>query len=442
MKFKDSLKMASKDLGRRKGRTFLTSLAVAIGTMLIVTLVSLGTSGENLIVDKVQSSSSLKQVQISPMKYFDADNTDYSDFDMNDMFKKIDDKAVNKFKSISGVHEAMAQLGAMANNIKIDNKENANDTNIIGLYENTSFFSSETISSVRKDNKNNNLTPIIAGRNLNSSDKNSIIIGQNYLSSMGITNYKSVIGKDVILTESKTDNPNITITTPLKITGKIVGVIGNKFEDGQTPVVGSIDLVNKLKSYYSLEDDYLNSQGYDSVVLMSTSIDDMDHISSAVKSTGYYYFTYEQVIESVKNSFNVTNAILAVLGLIVLFVAAVGIVNTMVMVIYEKTKSIGIMKSVGANRGDIHSIFIYQSGLIGFLGGLMGLLFSLINVKIIQLALKMYLKSKKINEAVTFTMPSWLIIGTLCFSIGISVLAGLYPAIKASKMDPVIALNS
>lgn len=72
----------------------------------------------------------------------------------------------------------------------------------------------------------------------------------------------------------------------------------------------------------------------------------------------------------------------------------------------------------------------------------MGLLFSLINVKIIQLALKMYLKSKKINEAVTFTMPSWLIIGTLCFSIGISVLAGLYPAIKASKMDPVIALNS
>lgn len=441
MKFIDGLKMASKDLSRRKGRTFLTSLAVAIGTMLVVTLVSLGTSGENLIVGKAQNSSSLKQVQISSMKYFDADNTDYSDLDMNDMFKKIDDRAVNKFKSISGVHETQAFLGVSVNNIKIDDKENSNNTKIIGLSGNASNFTNESIASVRKDNKNNNLNPIIAGRNLNSSDKNSVIIGKNYLLSLGITDYKNVIGKDITITESKTDNANIKIT-PLKIAGKIVGVISDKFEDQQSPVVTSIDMVNKLKSYYSLQDDYINSQGYDGVLLVANSIDDMDHISSAVKITGYYYVTYQQEIQAVKNAFNVMNAILAVLGLIVLFVAAVGIVNTMIMVIYERTKSIGIMKSIGANRGNIHSIFIYQSGILGFLGGVIGLLFSLINVKIIQFAFKMYIESKKINEVVNFTMPSWLIIGTLCFSILISVLAGLYPAIKASKMDPVKALNS
>lgn len=440
MKFRDGLKMASRDLSRRKGRTILTSLAVAVGTMLIVTLVSLGTSGENLILDKTSSSSSLKMVQVAPMKYFDSENTDYSDLDMNDMFKKIDNNTVNKLKSISGVHETLATITTSISNIKIDNKDNNKQTQISALYDNMSNFTSETISSVRKDNKNNSLKPIIAGRALTSSDKNSVLIGKNYLSSMGITDYKSVIGKDIAITENKTENPNITIP-PLQITGKIVGVISDKFEDN-SPIITSIDMANKFKSYYSLQDDYLNSQGYDGVVIYANNMDNVEKISSKIKSMGFFYSTYQDQIQIIKNAFNIMNAILAVLGLIVLFVAAIGIVNTMIMVIYERTKSIGIMKSVGANRGNIHSIFIYQSGLIGFLGGLVGLLFSLVNIKIIQIALKMYLESKKIKEVVNFTMPSWLIIGTLCFSILISVLAGLYPSIKASKMDPVKALNS
>lgn len=440
MNFKDGLKMASRDLGRRKGRTFLTALAVAVGTMLIVTLVSLGTSGEKLIVDKAQNSSSLKMIQVASMKYFDSDNTDYSDLDMTEMFKKIDNVAVKKFGSISGIQDLQATLSGNVNNIKIDNKENKTGSSIIGLYNNTSNFASETIKSVRKNNNNNSLKPIIAGRNLNSLDKNSVLIGKSYLLGMGITDYKSAIGKDIILTESNTENPNITIPS-LQITGKIVGVIDDKFV-ATNPVVTSIDLANKFQSYYSLEDDYINTQGYNGIIIYANNINDVDHISSVVKNAGYYYSTYEQQIQSIENAFNIMNVILAVLGLIVLFVAAVGIVNTMIMVIYERTKSIGIMKSVGANRSNIHSIFIFQSAIIGFMGGIMGLIFSLINIKIIQFALKMYLESKKIKEVVNFTMPSWLIIGTLCFSILISVLAGLYPAIKASKMDPVKALNS
>ncbi|WP_026883473.1 ABC transporter permease [Clostridium akagii] len=440
MNFKDGLKMASRDLGRRKGRTFLTALAVAVGTMLIVTLVSLGTSGEKLIVDKAQNSSSLKMIQVASMKYFDSDNTDYSDLDMTEMFKKIDNVAVKKFGSISGIQDLQATLSANVNNIKIDNKENKTGSSIIGLYNNTSNFASETIKSVRKNNNNNSLKPIIAGRNLNSLDKNSVLIGKSYLLGMGIIDYKSAIGKDIILTESNTENPNITIPS-LQITGKIIGVIDDKFV-ATNPVVTSIDLANKFQSYYSLEDDYINTQGYNGIIIYANNINDVDHISSVVKNAGYYYSTYEEQIQSIENAFNIMNAILAVLGLIVLFVAAVGIVNTMIMVIYERTKSIGIMKSVGANRSNIHSIFIFQSAIIGFMGGIMGLIFSLMNIKIIQFALKMYLESKKIKEVVNFTMPSWLIIGTLCFSILISVLAGLYPAIKASKMDPVKALNS
>ena len=440
MKFSDGLKMALSDLNRRKGRTFLTSLAVAVGTMLIVTLVSLGTSGEKLIVDKAQNSSSLKMIQVANMKYFDAENTDSSDLDMSELAKKIDEKTVEKYKSISGVNEVQATLNANVNNIKIDNKDNKTDTGIVALHKNSSYFTSESTKSVRKNNKNNNLKPIIAGRDLNSYDKNSVLISKTYLLGMGIKDYKSVIGKDILITENKTENPNITIP-PLQITGKLIGVVDDKFLE-ETQVITSIDMANKLQSYYTLQDDYINTQGYSGVLIYANNINNVEHISNVVKHSGYYYVTYQQQIKSIENAFNIMNVILAVLGLIVLFVAAVGIVNTMIMVIYERTKSIGIMKSVGANRGNIHMIFIFQSALIGLLGGIMGFLFSLININIIQFALKMYLESKKIKEVVNFTMPSWLIIGTICFSILISVLAGLYPAIKASKMDPVKALNS
>lgn len=257
---------------------------------------------------------------------------------------------------------------------------------------------------------------------------------------MGIKDYKSVIGKDITIIQNKTENPNITIP-PLQVKAKIVGVINDKFETKDV-LVTSIDIVDKVKSYYSLQENYIDTNGYDSVDLYTDNMNNVSNISNSVKNMGYYSSSYQRIIEQIKGSFKVIKVILAVLGLIVLFVAAVGTINTMVMVIYERTKSIGIMKSIGANRSNIHGIFLMQSGIIGFIGGIMGLIFSTININIIQLALRIFLQSKNIKETINFVMPSWLILGSLLFSILISIIAGIYPSIKASKMDPVDALNS
>lgn len=440
MKFNDGLKLASKDLSRRKLRTFLTALAIAVGTMLIVTLVSLGTSGENLILSKFQNNASLKNITVVNMKYFDIENTDTSELDLNSMYKKIDTETIKKLSNISGVSEIKANITVPISSIKIDNTESKNSTNIVGLYNNSSIFSTDTIKSIRKNNNDNSLNPIIEGRNLDELDKNSILIGKNYLSNMGIKDYKSIVGKDITVIENKTENSNITIS-PLQIKVKVVGIINDKFENKDT-LVASIDVVNKIKGYYSLQENYIDNIGYDMVDLHAKDMNDTSHISNSVKNMGYYYSSYQEMIEQIKNSFKIIKVILAVLGLIVLFVASVGTINTMIMVIYERTKSIGIMKSIGANRNNIHHIFLIQSGIIGLIGGIIGLIFSIININIIQLALKLFLQSKNIKEAVNFSIPSWLLLGSLAFSILISIIAGIYPAIKASKMDPVEALNS
>lgn len=440
MKFRDGIKLASRDLGRRKGRTFLTALAVAVGTMLIVTLVSLGTSGESLILDKVQDSPSLKEIQVMNMKYFDINNTDYRDIDPSEMFKKIDDKAMKKFSNIKGVNDVQANISVNVNSIKIDDKENKNETPILALYNNNSAFSKDSLASVRKNNKNDKLQPIAFGRDLTSADKDGVLISEDYLKAMGIKNYKSVIGKEVTITETKTENQNITLQ-PYSIKGKVVGVINNKFVNGNHVIV-AINIADKLKSYYSLQDNYLKNQGYDGVMIHAKSIDDVSSITNSIKRINYASSSYYEAVQQVKNAFKIIKVILAVLGLIVLFVAAVGTVNTMTMVIYERTKSIGIMKSIGANRSNIHGVFLAQAGIIGLIGGIMGLIFSSANVGIINFALKVYLKSKKITQTVNITMPLWLILGTLAFSIVICIIAGIYPSRKASKMDPVEALNS
>ncbi|KHD36523.1 ABC transporter permease [Clostridium acetobutylicum] len=440
MKFKDGLRMAGRDLTRRKGRTFWTSLAIAVGTMLVVTLVSLGTSGEKMAMGKVEDSTSLKLINVMNEKYFDPENTDMSSFNQDDMYKKIDDTTVKKVKKIPGIENVTTSIIINVDNIKIDGKENKNVNQVMGSYNNDNSFSESTIKSVRKNNKNDKLVPIIAGRNLKSSDKDGVVVGQKFLKAMGIKDYKAVVGKEIDITESKTENQNITVA-PLTVKGKVIGVISDKFE-ADNQIMASIELTNKIKSYYTFQDDYLKSNGYESIVIIAKNTENTLSIGKSIKNMGYYYVSYQDIVKRSQNSYKIMEAILAVLGLIVLFVAAIGIVNTMTMVIYERTKSIGIMKSMGANRGEIRSIFILQAGIMGVLGGVIGLIFSFINVKIVQLGLNAYLRSRNIKESLDIVMPYWLVIGTLAFSIFIAVLAGMYPSGKASRMDPVDALNS
>ncbi|OOL96598.1 ABC transporter permease YtrF precursor [Clostridium acetobutylicum] len=440
VKFKDGLRMAGRDLTRRKGRTFWTSLAIAVGTMLVVTLVSLGTSGEKMAMGKVEDSTSLKLINVMNEKYFDPENTDMSSFNQDDMYKKIDDTTVKKVKKIPGIENVTTSIIINVDNIKIDGKENKNVNQVMGSYNNDNSFSESTIKSVRKNNKNDKLVPIIAGRNLKSSDKDGVVVGQKFLKAMGITDYKAVVGKEIDITESKTENQNITVA-PLTVKGKVIGVISDKFE-ADNQIMASIELTNKIKSYYTFQDDYLKSNGYESIVIIAKNTENTLSIGKSIKNMGYYYVSYQDIVKRSQNSYKIMEAILAVLGLIVLFVAAIGIVNTMTMVIYERTKSIGIMKSMGANRGEIRSIFILQAGIMGVLGGVIGLIFSFINVKIVQLGLNAYLRSRNIKESLDIVMPYWLVIGTLAFSIFIAVLAGMYPSGKASRMDPVDALNS
>ena len=135
--------------------------------------------------------------------------------------------------------------------------------------------------------------------------------------------------------------------------------------------------------------------------------------------------------------------ILGGIGAVSMLVSAIGIANTMIMSIYERTKEIGVMKVLGCVVTDIRKLFLFEAGIIGFLGGLLGLALSygisyVLNTYGTELGGQLGIAS----GGDLSTIPLWLAVGAIIFSIVVGMLSGLYPAIKATKIKAIEAMRS
>jgi putative ABC transport system permease protein len=128
-------------------------------------------------------------------------------------------------------------------------------------------------------------------------------------------------------------------------------------------------------------------------------------------------------------------------GSIGLSVASLGIANTMVMAVLERTREIGVMKAVGAEDQDIRWLFLAESAVIGAAGGVIGLIFAWILGRTINFAANVYFVSTGFQKENLFTIPLWLVGAAIGFAVLVSIGAGLYPADRAARIDPTRALR-
>ena len=132
---------------------------------------------------------------------------------------------------------------------------------------------------------------------------------------------------------------------------------------------------------------------------------------------------------------------LALIGSIALAVSSLGIMNTMVMSILERTREIGIMKAIGGSDGDIRRIFLIEASAIGCLGGLAGVALGWLVGRAINLGANIYIQQQGGTAGNLFALPFWLIGAAIGFSIAVSLVAGSYPAARAAKLNPIQALR-
>jgi len=134
--------------------------------------------------------------------------------------------------------------------------------------------------------------------------------------------------------------------------------------------------------------------------------------------------------------------LLAAIGTVGLVVAALGIVNTLLMAVLERYQEIGICKALGASDGDLVVLFLTEAGIIGLLGGLGGLLRGGAVSYGLEVAINAYARAQGVTSPLdVFAFPLWLLATTMIFAIVMSVLAGVYPALRAARVDPIRALR-
>jgi len=122
--------------------------------------------------------------------------------------------------------------------------------------------------------------------------------------------------------------------------------------------------------------------------------------------------------------------------------ASLGIVNTMVMSIIERTREIGVLKSLGAEERDIRLLFLAESGMIGTIGALVGILFGWLITRVASVVAHSIMEREGIPKFELFALPLWLILTAFLFGLLVSLVAGLYPAARAARVDPVEALRN
>ncbi len=184
--------------------------------------------------------------------------------------------------------------------------------------------------------------------------------------------------------------------------------------------------------------------GYQSAEVRVSDVSQVEAVENEIKNRGFAFRKFGNQIEDIRRIFMIVNATLALIGGIALLVASFGISNTMIMSIRERTREIGIMKSIGGSNGEIMRVFFVEAILIGLTGGILGVISGWGTDRLLNAWANRYV-TQQVGRAIRhiefFNIPWYLIAGAITFAVLVSLLAAIYPALSAARVDPIKALR-
>jgi len=164
-------------------------------------------------------------------------------------------------------------------------------------------------------------------------------------------------------------------------------------------------------------------------------------VEEEIKKQGFNTFSIVDASKGITRFFKFLDLFLGIFGSMALAVASLGIINTLVMAILERRREIGIMKALGASDGDVKRIFFFEAGAMGLLGGALGAGLGWLIGRVINTGTNIWMQRQDLKPENFWFVPLWLVLAALAFSVFVSLFAGLYPASRAARLDPVQALR-
>ena len=181
---------------------------------------------------------------------------------------------------------------------------------------------------------------------------------------------------------------------------------------------------------------------YTSLKVKADDIDHVNEVADVIRNMGYNVETNAEYLDSMKSQFAIVQAVLGGIGAVSLLVAAIGIANTMMMSIYERTKEIGVMKVLGCSLRNIREMFLLEAAFIGLLGGIAGNILSFVMSAAINIIVGSSGAMSMGTDSTISYIPWWLVLMSMVFAVLVGVLAGYFPAKRAMKLSPLAAIRN
>lgn len=443
----DIVQMSLVNMLRRKTRTFLTITGVVIGTSSIVVMLSLGLAMDKSFQDQLDQMGSLNVVDVYPS----APYQEIKPMGPEGSGAVLDDKAIDSFEKLPGVEAVMPQKSAY---MRVIAGRLVGDIPIIGIKpELLDDFDFETEQ----------------GRLLAAGDKNDLLFGvrvaDNFMNPRLLNQYyqmgptpdgkprvnllssKLLLTSDMYYGNRRSDLPeDYKPAKPHEIKG--VGIIkesGNERDYQAYMNIETLEAILREESRRqpaSSRDRVSSQAGYEMVKIKVQDIEQVEAVQKAVQSMGFQANSLLDMLNSMKKASRTFQAILGGIGAVSLLVAAIGITNTMIMSIYERTREIGVMKVLGADLKDIGRMFLFEAGMIGLLGGGLGLGFSYLVSWLLNSLSGRFMGGMGGPPGEISVITPLLSLAALVFSALIGLVAGYFPARRAMHLSVLEAIRS
>lgn len=459
MNWMDLLRMSAGNLRRRKLRTFLTVLGVVIGTASIVVMISLGLGMQQSLYREVEQSGGLTTMSVTGTSVGDAMVSFGDDGDAVEENKYIDDKLIEKMqeiehvKLVAPVYEMSAMFlkgryegngsiyattpeGLKAKNIKLSEGHlpKSGGSTLELVYGNlipTWFYEKgtgngywETGELPNIDFANDSMFMIL-DQDAYYDSQSEGVPGEQTSARQAKKHVVSACG----MVEGGPEDYNSNSYYIFCDLSTLKQVLRKEFAGRVIPGQPSTKSGKPYKEFY-----YSSAQ---------VKVDDMDYVNDVadqIRKLGYNVETNAEYMESMEKEFAIVEAVLGGIGAVSLFVAAIGIANTMMMSIYERTKEIGIIKVLGCSLKNIRQMFLLEAAAIGLIGGAIGNVLSFLMSQLINI-LTGHGQAMGFDGNISY-IPVWLVLLSMGFAMLVGVAAGYFPALRAMRLSPLAAIRS
>ena len=447
MKFRDLSDLAFRNLREAVLRNSLTTLGVAVGVASLVAMLSLGVGLQQLASSRLAKSGLFDSIFVTPKTNLRGPGGGPPATRTPDAkARPLDAAARAEISRLPNVVEVYPQIRFFTE-VRYDGKPYA--TMVAGMPESS---------------KASGAFDGMQGHFFSSPNADEAILQAEFAKELNPQTWL-LIGKDLVLRYAERqalpwqaqagdgpENSGGFSVVPKEKHFRIIGVVETEpasgfggFGSGRLliplPIAETLRAaqVNDLRDI--LRDSSSGKPAYSSLTVRVKSPSLVVTTEAKLKDLGFSAFSLLDASKALRSFFTVLDILLGIFSSVALAVATLGIVNTLVMAVLERRREIGIMKALGAADGDVKQLFFIEAGVMGLFGGIVGTVIGWLIGRAISFGTNVYLHRQNLSSVDIPSVPFWLILGGILFAVLVSLAAGLYPASRAARLDPVQALR-